>query len=895
MTTNKPGEDNPICQECGLFKTCRTPFMNSSGASRPDVIIIGEAPGKDEDDPKNGKPFVGEAGQLLHSVVDGLDLGSIRYTNVVRCRPPDNKIEKRHIKYCKQFAMQEIYHYKPKTVLLMGNSPLQGILGESGITSWNGSIIDKTLDDNGKKFDVRFVPLYHPAYILRDSSHLDEWLDAFGSVDATETTVEYVKTYPQNIADLMIMMEHLNSCEYIAYDTETVSLGKYTQEQMLLSVSFAVEGRAYAYPIHHPGEWWQEGELIDVIDITKKVLQAHDGKIIGQNVKFDLLQTHDAFGIMLNASDDVLLISHLIDSKPGIHGLKRQAAIYLDMYQYSKELDEYASAHKEANPKRGGSYAKVPLPILLPYGAKDAEATYRLKQLRIKELTDKQLKLYEDLVIPVCNMLTQIESAGLSVDYYIANRYLDIYNALIYDLLQDILQDKMVKRIMTAREKAAQSTNGKKPKKVNPFNPNSSAQLAELYFTHYHIPIDGYTATNKPSTKADLLSKYESTYPILSLVRYYKLLIKMVSTYLEPIATAAFASRDGKIRTDFNQAGTVTSRISSSKPNVQNIPTPEKEPGTILEILPIKNVFTHSYTRMHTYDYDPRKSFKWMFENGVIMSADFSGMELRTFASLAKCVNMIDIFKIGKDVHSVVSVMSMKGKTPYEVTDREILALPRSVRYKYKWTSWTLLYGGDEFTLHRLYNIPIEEAIHTVKTFYKTFPEILEFGDECVRFAEEHGYIESPFGRREYLRYINETRKNLERLKNADGRAARNMPVQSAASDILLLAGVMVNDILQKSYETRIVNTVHDSLLLNVPVDEIDKVAFICQDIMENVVYYAGKRGTRLDFSWLTCPLKVDIEVGSHYGSLMHIDEWRQGEWLKNQDHAKLGQKMLVR
>jgi DNA polymerase-1 len=302
--------------------------------------------------------------------------------------------------------------------------------------------------------------------------------------------------------------------------------------------------------------------------------------------------------------------------------------------------------------------------------------------------------------------------------------------------------------------------------------------------------------------------------------------------------------------------GTVTGRLSSSSPNLQNIPTPEKEPGTLLEVLPIKNIFTHS------------------FKGGCLMVLDYSGMELRVFASLANCKRMIQIHKSGRDFHSMVAIMAQEHKDLDEITDDDIAKLDKAVRYRYKWTNWTLLYGGDEHTLSGTYDIPIDEAAETVRMYYNFFPEVLEFQRQCVQFAEDNGYIESVFGRREYLPYINDRRDKGQ--ANQAKRAAKNMPVQSTASDTLTMALPMIDAEMQKAgLKSLLVNTVHDSILLDVYPDEVDDVAALCKDVMENIAKYAKMYMPSIDFSWLRVPLKVDIEVGTHYGTLEEYEYGR--------------------
>lgn len=849
---NPPGKDNPICQKCKLWEGCITPFMQpSSGMDATRIIIIGEAPGEQED--KKGVPFVGQSGQLLRDALEALGIADeVMFTNVVRCRPPDNKITKQAINYCKEFAILEIaqqtigLNTTLEQVWLMGNSPLNGILGESGISSWHGNVVMRD--------GLKFVPLYHPAYILRDMSRFDDWVDAMDlalSGETAEKGDDWEIIIPRTLGEVQLMVKDLISFDQISFDTETSTLDPFAPEAVLLSVSFARPGRAYSVVLEHPQTWWgtevqkkrSSSELQDVADQIASVLEIMNGHIIGHNVKFDQNMERALLGVDWSAGGDTMIISHLLDSRQGIHGLKHLAGLHLGMYEYEQELSDYIKAHKDANPRFGGSYANIPLEVLLPYGALDAKATLLLHEKLYPELSKKQKKHYRALV-EASNALAHMQFNGIKIDQYIADRYVRAYSTMQQRYFDLIMADPKVKKLMKDK-----NDDGRRKEFI--FNPNSSQQLAELYFQYYKIPSQGKTETGSDSTSAKLMKPLEAEYPIVGKIRSFKLLTKMLGTYLEPACTK-WLSGDGRVRCTYNMHGTVTGRLSSSEPNLQNIPTPEKEPGTILEHLPIKNIFTHS------------------FKGGCLLALDYSGMELRVFASLANCGGMIDIHKSGLDFHSMVAIMSLEGKTFSEIDPDYVKWFKKNkneIRYMYKWTSWTILYGGDAHTLENLYGIDYDRARDTVGVYFDVFPEVPAFQKKCIDFAVDNGYIESPFGRREHLPYINDRRDRGR--ANADRRAAMNMPVQSTASDTLTLSlAVLDKELSKHEYKSLMVNTVHDSVLLDVYPGELHDLAALSKDVMENIVEYGKTYMPQIDFSWLLCPLKADRDTGTHYGSM---------------------------
>jgi DNA polymerase-1 len=298
--------------------------------------------------------------------------------------------------------------------------------------------------------------------------------------------------------------------------------------------------------------------------------------------------------------------------------------------------------------------------------------------------------------------------------------------------------------------------------------------------------------------------------------------------------------------------------------------------------MPIKNIFTHSnWIDEYGQDVFAEQFSGDDFDYGALVAADFSGIELRVFASIANCETMLKIIESGLDTHKMVAAVSKRLISQDDLEDaanhideiQPILdTITKEVRYVYKWTSWTLLYGGDEYTLSHLYDIPLEEAKKTVKIYYEVFPEVLDQLEKCAQFASENGYIESPFGRREYLPYIND---RDEKMANRSKREAVNMPMQATASDLTIASIVILDkEIQRRQMYARLCSEVHDSIVGDAPRGEIITYALLVKDVMENIKKYAKIEMPHIDFSWLRCSLKADIEVGTHYGSTIDLDDW---------------------
>lgn len=916
---NNPSPDNPVCIKCGLFNGCKTPFMQHV-MSRFDtnILIVEDTPDDDED--RKGILMSGAAGTKLKGILTTLDINTdyMAITTAVRCRPDDGKISKKSINHCRQFLLDEIEELNPKYVMLLGNSSLESVLNQHGITTWNGVVVERD--------DRTYIPMYHPTYVSKNPHITDAWLEGFVKLsdmldgeDAADA-VAYEYRYPKTVKDVREMIDALQIADVISFDLETTSLDPFAKDARIIAVTCAAnlqgytdEKIAWAFPFDHKDGWWTQIEKKQIARMIEGLLHEHKG-IVGHNIKFDRMHAR-RYGWEFESFADTMLLSALVDSRSGIHSLKRLAGVYLGMYDYDKELDDYKQQHREADPKRGGTYEHIPLEILLPYACMDSHATLELYPILCEKLSTKQKLFHDEIFIRASDALCDIEYNGIQIDHHIAERYYLIYGTIQQRIYAKLVQDKLVKRMikwynevlnpakivvdaLAKKPKGAKTrtdeevlelydyfkthstisldedfvyiavADGKSKKlkrKFTEFNPNSVFQLRRLLFHYYKIPENevDVTDTGMPSTKAKGLKKLVGRFPILMDIVYYKLLTKMIGTYLRPAAMGDWESDDGFVRSNYNLNGAVTGRLASSDPNLQNIPTADKEPDTLLEWLPIKNIFTSR------------------FEGGFLVSLDYSGMELRVFASESECEAMMKIHRSKLDFHSVIGIR-VRDKLPIEdiVKDRESVHYfkkhNKKERYKYKWTNWTLMYGGDAWTLYNLYPDDFEsldEAQDVVDGYFESFPEVLEYLEKCVDFAKIHGYIESSFGRREHLPYLFNGGDPGKVAK--DRRSAVNMPIQSAASDILLCALIVINkEIKARGLESLVVNTVHDSIVFDCPnMDEVKQVIELATYIMENIVEVAKVEFPNIDFSWFTAPLQADADYGTHYGALQ---EWTE-------------------
>ena len=407
-----------------------------------------------------------------------------------------------------------------------------------------------------------------------------------------------------------------------------------------------------------------------------------------------------------------------------------------------------------------------------------------------KLLTDADLtKLYREMELPLTEVLAKMERRGVFVD-------------------KTRLQQKsaeMSRQIFALEEKICDLAG-------RPFNINSSKQLAEILFVRLGLPAVKKTKTGF-STNAEVLEELKLLHPIVEEILKFRALTKLKSTYLDGLAK--LIGDDGRIHTNFNQTVTVTGRLSSSDPNLQNIPVRTDEGRQIRAL------------------FEPQEPFD------KILSADYSQIELRLLAHMSGDANLIDAFRRGQDVHA---------RTAAEVFGVPIDAVTGELRRKAKAVNFGIVYGISDYGLSQNLHISRKEAGEYIARYFERYPDVKNFMDATVAKARELGYVTTLFGRRRSLPAINSPNFNLRSLAE---RMAMNTPIQGTAADIIKLAMIRAEQNL-RTFDSRIILQVHDELVLEAKSDELVAVEKILRDAMENVIE-------------LSVPLVIDVHAGANW------------------------------
>lgn len=525
------------CQECPLYG--KKPVLGK-GPKDAKLVIIGECPGRTEE--KLGAPFVGESGQLLDKLLReaGLDRAECYVTNVVACRPTDTKGGNETptaamIKACSSRLEAELAQLSPSIVLLLGNIATKRFLGTSrnlnnseGIPFRQGRFV--------------FVPTYHPAALLRDSSKIPTVVETLKRVKKWLTSDPFEWTFSNYLLlykkdEVLYYLDKLLSASEWACDIETSDI---TLDSVIFTIAFATDDLVFGFPIRNPdfSLYWSTEDLQDIVEKLKIVFES-DSKKIFHNAQFDLTFLLKEFGIECkNLWWDTFVFEHLLDETSASYGLKRLVWKYLGKGGYDSEYETIADE---------GRPFGVATDVVLKYNCADAYATFMIYK-KMKSIASPDLvKLHQRLSIPVTRMLIRTRLRGIKIDpEYIVQLKRQFENDLV------TIEQKI-------HEIAGHS-----------FNINSTRALSKVLFEELKLPVIYRTKTGSPSTDTDTLAKIEHYHPIISQLLEYRKKKKLVSTYFDNFLELKDSAN--RLHTEYLLVGTATGRLASRNPNLQNIP-----------------------------------------------------------------------------------------------------------------------------------------------------------------------------------------------------------------------------------------------------------------------------------------------------------------------------------
>jgi DNA polymerase-1 len=590
------------------------------------------------------------------------------------------------------------------------------------------------------------------------------WLDELlgegeaPAVTAVKIETDYDVVTEQSVFDAWLA--ELEKAELFAFDTETTSLNY--MEARVVGVSFAVEpGRAAYVPFGH--DYMGAPEQLDaeaVLAALKPLLEDEGRAKVGQNLKYDanVLANHDI--TLRGIRFDTMLESYVLDSTATRHDMDSLALKYLG--QTTIHFQDIAGKGAKQL-----TFNQITLEEAGPYAAEDADITLRLHQALWPKLEGQGAltDVFTDIEVPLVPVLSRIERQGA----LISREMLATQSGQLGERLLEIQTQ--------AHELAGQE-----------FNLSSPKQLGEILFEKLELPVVKKTPKGAPSTAEDVLAELALDYPLPKVLLEYRSLSKLKSTYTDKLPEMVNPAT-GRLHTSYHQAVTATGRLSSTDPNLQNIPIRTEEGRRIRQAFIAPEGFS-------------------------IVAADYSQIELRIMAHLSGDDGLMTAFNEGKDVHRA---------TAAEVFEVELDAVTTEQRRKAKAINFGLIYGMSAFGLAKQLHLGRHEAQEYIDRYFERYPGVAQYMDSTRALAKDQGYVETLFGRRLYLPEINA--RNKMRVQAAE-RTAINAPMQGTAADIIKRAMLAVDDWLgQGSTDTRMIMQVHDELVFEVPSAEVEGVS----------------------------------------------------------------------
>ena len=609
-----------------------------------------------------------------------------------------------------------------------------------------------------------------------------------GEEEVAATDIETDYTTILDEATFNQWFEKIQQADMVAFDTETTSLDY--MEAELVGMSFCMEPGVAAYlPVAHDYPDAPEQLSRDwVLQQLKPWLEDASRIKVGQHLKYDknVLANYD---ITLDGIGfDTMLESYVLNSTGSRHDMDTLAQNYLN----------HRTVHYEEIAGKGAkqlTFNQIDLEQAAFYAAEDADITLRLHEVLWPKVSseDTLKKILQEIEVPLASILSRMEQQGVLIDSQQLSQQSQQLATRIMELEKEV------------HEMAGES-----------FNLGSTKQLQHILFEKMELPVVKKTPKGAPSTSEEVLQELALDYPLPALIMEYRGLTKLKNTYTDKLPKM-INHRTGRVHTSYHQAVTATGRLSSTDPNLQNIPIRNEEGRRV------------------------RKAF--IARDGYkIVAADYSQIELRIMAHLSGDKGLLDAFAHGKDIHRATA-SEVFNVAEGDVTDNQ--------RRSAKAINFGLIYGMSAFGLAKQLHVSRQEAQEYMDLYFKRYPGVLDYMDRTRDFAKQHGYVETVFGRRLYLPEIKSS--NGARRKGAE-RAAINAPMQGTAADVIKMAMIQVDDWIRStdSDDVVMIMQVHDELVFEIKQDTLDTNVATIVELMEQA-------------ATLSVPLKVEAGNGENW------------------------------
>ena len=632
-----------------------------------------------------------------------------------------------------------------------------------------------------KKYDVGSVKKQPTQLSLFDNFTSDGTDQNKYSNLSELSSLSYQYKLIDNQEDILNILPYFDKHDFFCFDTETTGISPF--KDTLVGISFCfVEGEAFF--VYLPEE---RSKAIEYLSYFKKYFEDPQITKIGQNIKFDILFLK-SYGINVDGPLFDTMIAHYLLQPELKHNMDYLAEVYLKYKTITYE-DLCGEKGKNQIPIR-----QVDRKRLCEYACEDVDVTLKLKQVFSPMIQENQLEfLFYNVEMPLIYVLSSMEWEGVRID-------VEALHTISVDLTKKLtdIEDKVYELVGFQ------------------FNLSSPKQVGEVIFEKLQLDEKARkTKTGQYSTSEEVLESLRGKHPVIDLILEYRGIKKLLSTYVDTLPTLINPST-GKIHTSFNQAVTATGRLSSSNPNLQNIPVRDELGKEI------------------------RKAFI-ADKNYKFVSADYSQIELRLLAHLSQDETMVSAFNSSLDIHA---------STASKIFKVDLSEVTSDMRRKAKTANFGIIYGISVFGLAERLSIPRSEAKVLIDDYYATYPTIQQYMNTITEFARNNGYVETIYHRKRFLPDINSRNATVRGFAE---RNAINAPIQGTAADIIKIAMVKIYERLKKeSMRARMILQIHDELNFNCPIEEVEQLKKIITEEMESAIT-------------LSVPLTVDCGVGDNW------------------------------
>jgi len=807
------------CVACDLSQNpnLHTNRMSGVGSENPVFFFVGHAPGAEDD--FNGKPMTGKNGRLLHDLLRhaGIPYSKCYFTNTLKCALYGQKPKEMFFKHCRDWLIDEINERKPIVIISAGAQAMKWLTGQSGVSKLRRRGLPCALPIHK---DALVFPIRQPAALFHTEGYeyqqlFDEMVSDLvwirqqvehGIVHrAGDIETDYDMARTEDDADRILT--ELESADLLACDLETgtedfeKALFPYSNCH-IISVGFSTRvGHARAIPLYARGIsspfHWREGFVEKTINPRLKAI-FEQKQVFGHNfLSFDQKWIRKEFGIdYCNIDFDTILAHYILNEERGTHALELLALLYTTMAPWKS------------------TFTLSDTEQMCQYLCRDVDATFRLRSIFEPQLNDLQKWLLKNILMPVSNVLMEVEYEGVGVSKD------NLYS----------LRDHLTEKIQAARDELQKS----KPvqefqidKNVK-FNPASPHHVRELLTDYCIVQLVKRTDSGEYSVDKEVLEDLSGEFLEADCTLKIRKLEKLKSTYCDGLIKVVDDA--GRVHTSYSPYGTVSGRLASSNPNLMNLPRAD----TVGEVLEDGSIIKSVFAARPGY---------------LFLQADYSQVELRVLACLSGDAALTEIYQKGLDAHTATAAR-VYGIPLDEVT--------KTQRTNSKTVNFGIVYGMSYASLLEKFldaGNTEEQAENFYKAHQRTFRGVWKYMREQEQIARRQRFQETPFGRR----------RRYEDITSAEVRMAYNFPIQSTASDLTLLSIIRCHQILKKfNIDARIVLTVHDSIVFEIAASQFLTAARIIKLVMEGV-----------KFDWLTVPIVVDLEYGPNWGKLENLENFK--------------------